>query len=240
MVRLISKDDPSRKVWVVVVHLMTTSRDAAKTNGYPGEVRAGELAELRKHVAKHVQPGEAVLLMGDFNTQPTDLAIFAGTVPAAKGSVSGQAHVLFDTGFKKLGTSRAQLDWLSGDTAGSGGAVLTDAFEATHGWGDEGTIQPTSVSAARSDHIDYMFYDARRLKCTETVLQMPSSATPNTVEPSDHMPIGARFTWAAPHVVSRGAESVANVQESRSSNAMAALIVGAFAAVVYASYRSKL
>ena len=34
-------------VWVCAAHLMTTSRDGARTNRYPGEVRAGEFVALR-------------------------------------------------------------------------------------------------------------------------------------------------------------------------------------------------
>ena len=34
-------------VWVAVTHLMTTSRDNARKNAYPGEVRAGELVRTR-------------------------------------------------------------------------------------------------------------------------------------------------------------------------------------------------
>ena len=47
---------------------MTQSRDGTKTNRYPGEVRAGELAAVREAVATWAGGGDALVLTGDFNT----------------------------------------------------------------------------------------------------------------------------------------------------------------------------
>ena len=243
MLRLVAKTDPGLKVWVVVAHLMTTSRDSPKSNGYPGEVRAGELAELRTHVARLVKPGEAVLFMGDFNTQPTDTAVFTGRVPAASSESKGQgpgqgqgpgpALLRFDTGFKKLGVGKAQLDWRNRQAggAGVGGALLTDALEATHGWGEASTVLPTSVSTARSEHIDYLFYDARTLELEEAVLPATESPAPNEVEPSDHLPVGARFQWR------RQQRQNAWMQPG---GMMASMIAAAFAATVFMKLQAKL
>merc|ERR1719217_1185449 len=67
------------------MHMMTTSRDSAKTNGFPGEVRAGEFAKAREVLGAFVRPGEAVLFCGDFNTGPHEDAVFGGRIPAAGG-----------------------------------------------------------------------------------------------------------------------------------------------------------
>ena len=97
-------------LWLCAAHLMTTARDGPKTNRYPGEVRAAELAALRQLVSRHVTPDPstanaepaappALLVMGDFNTPPSRVDVFGGRVrahgppagAAAGGAVAGGA-----------------------------------------------------------------------------------------------------------------------------------------------------
>eukprot|EP00854_Cymbomonas_tetramitiformis_P025049 gene25049-30561_t len=63
-------------LWVVTAHLMTTSRDKASTNAFPGEVRAGELEFIRDKIGTMIgastKEPPKVLFMGDFNTPVHD------------------------------------------------------------------------------------------------------------------------------------------------------------------------
>lgn len=120
-----------------------------------------------------------------------------------------------------------------------GGALLTDALESTHGWGETPTgVVPTSVSSARSEHIDYLFYDSRNLFLKEVLLEMPDSPTPNKVEPSDHMPVGAKFQWARQHT-QLPPLSAASAGFS-SGTVMASMIAAVFAASVFTNLQAKL
>lgn len=99
-------------------------------------------------------------------------------------------------------------------------------------------VVPTSVSSARSEHIDYLFYDSRNLFLKEVLLEMPDSPTPNKVEPSDHMPVGAKFQWARQHT-QLPPLSAASAGFS-SGTVMASMIAAVFAASVFTNLQAKL
>ncbi|GAB5365780.1 hypothetical protein AAMO2058_001087700 [Amorphochlora amoebiformis] len=79
--------------WVFCVHLMTSSRDKKGVTKFPGEVRAGEMEFIRRKAEKLVAPGEGIVFLGDFNTQPCHLDLLAGDV------YSGEEKIHFSTGF---------------------------------------------------------------------------------------------------------------------------------------------
>jgi exonuclease III len=56
------------------------SNQHVRFNRYPGEVRAGEIVAIREHIERLVKPGEAVVMMGDFNTAPYEHHVFNGRV----------------------------------------------------------------------------------------------------------------------------------------------------------------
>jgi hypothetical protein len=53
------------------------------------------------------------------------------------------------------------------------------------------------VVTLRARHIDYIFYSPTMLTLHTIVLDTPDDVTPNMVEPSDHMPLGATFSWGS-------------------------------------------
>ena len=69
-----------------VTHLMTTSRDAKRTNRFPGEVRAGEIARIRKLFAEVLPKQASAVILGDFNTSAGDRQIFEGSLRADDGA----------------------------------------------------------------------------------------------------------------------------------------------------------
>ena len=87
----------------------------------------------------------------------------------------------------------AVLDWT---TNTGGGAMLSDAFEPLHQWDKaHASHVPTSRNSVRSEHIDYLFYDTRALAVQQIALKPPPTAIPSFDEPSDHVPVGAVFSW---------------------------------------------
>ena len=115
-----------KKLTVCATHLMTTSRDSSKTNVFPGEVRAGELARIRSIFSEHGDAEQATLLMGDFNTSASDLMVFEGSIKGIAGS--DPAELIIDTGF-----DTNAFHWV--DSKGSP-LILHEAFEADHRWGE--------------------------------------------------------------------------------------------------------
>ena len=105
---------------------MTTSRDSASTNSFPGEVRAGELARIRRMVAEHVRGEDGVdattIVAGDFNTSAIDVHVFQGNLASSDGKA-----ISVDTGF-----SGGRLDWT--DCTGRK-LTLYEAFADSHKWG---------------------------------------------------------------------------------------------------------
>ena len=167
-------------------HLMTTSRDCSKTNRFPGEVRAGELAALQRLVKEHAESDDAVILLGDFNTDAQSAKeIFSGLIPSTNPNTKEVCE--FDTGFD---VTKETFVW--------GSHKLADSFSKVHKWG-EGVgekKQCTSKNANRTEWIDYIFYDKERL---ETLFlsncQSPLNIIPDEIHGSDHLPLLARFQF---------------------------------------------
>mmetsp|Transcript_1996 Transcript_1996/g.7704 ORF Transcript_1996/g.7704 Transcript_1996/m.7704 type:complete len:452 (+) Transcript_1996:303-1658(+) len=182
-------------VWAVTCHLMTTSRDSAKTNEYPGEVRAGELRAVREVLRARVPPGEAVIFAGDFNTDARELSVFEGRL---KSKATGDMLEV-PTGFVASdgGCSRA-LEWHAGEAS----LRMREALEPIHQWG--AGVGPagaagghcTSTNAERTDWIDYLWYSEGLLEPVALGdLRTPSSPIPDRQHGSDHLPIAARFQF---------------------------------------------
>ena len=178
-----------RTVALCTAHLMTTSRDSAKTNKFPGEVRAGELVQLRELVEAHVEPDDALVFVGDFNTDAMVAnEIFAGNILSNCVGDGGNPELCrFETGFEVESRS---FVWNS--------HILQDAFEDIHQWGQgvgEGKYC-TSRNANRIEWIDYLFYDKDRLHpLFLSDCQTPSNMIPDETHPSDHLPLFSKFRF---------------------------------------------
>ncbi|KAL3942189.1 MAG: hypothetical protein SGBAC_003568 [Bacillariaceae sp.] len=169
-----------RRVTLCTAHLMTKSRDGLKTNNFPGEVRAGELAALKRLVESTAQSDESVVLTGDFNTDAKEaLGVFAGKFQ------SSDSILEFQTGFDAQSKT---FSW--------GSQVLQDAFAQTHQWGEgvgEGK-HCTSRNANRIEWIDYIFHDAIGLEALEsTKCVTPPTLIPDEQHPSDHLQLTVHF-----------------------------------------------
>lgn len=174
-----------RVVSLCTAHLMTTSRDGAKTNMFPGEVRAGELAVLRRLVESQIKPGDALVMVGDFNTNAKDAkTVFSGQIQALKN----EKVLEFKTGFN---ASIESFEWDS--------HILKDAFAAFHRWG-EGVGESeycTSRNSNRVEWIDYVFYDCNKLESLRlSDCHTPPNLIPDAQNPSDHLPLVAKFRLA--------------------------------------------
>jgi len=186
-------------VWVAVVHLMTTSRDGPKTNEFPGEVRAGEMAKIRETVASFVSPDEAFILAGDFNTEAKDTYVFEGQL---KGQSSGRMLEV-QTGMVTIpGEGEVQLSrrfqW---QRQGAQNMELREAFESRHLWGsgvgpaEKGGVC-TSMNAERTAWIDYIWYSHSLLRPVAlSDVCAPSQPIPDRDHGSDHLPVMARFEF---------------------------------------------
>ena len=150
---------------------MTTSRDGPKVTRYPGEVRAGELAAIKRVVERVAEPGDALLFVGDFNTPPTEVRTWRGRLD--------DHHATFDTGFDD-----GAFAWA--------GQTLRDAFEAD--WRDAGKC--TSRNGDRTLWIDYMYHSTAALAASDrSDVATPPNAIPDLDHPSDHLPLRCAFTW---------------------------------------------
>ena len=156
-----------RALCVVAAHLMTTSRDGPRVTKHPGEVRAGELARIKAIVEAAVEPGDALVFMGDFNTPPSDARVFEGRVGDG-----------FDTGFADGGFAWA-------------GRTLRCAFEAD--WADESKC--TSRNGDRKMWIDYLYHDRTLEAVGRSDAMAPPRAIPDEARPSDHLPLAATFKF---------------------------------------------
>jgi len=174
-----------RKFALCTAHLMTKSRDGIKTNRFPGEVRACELAALKRLVESTVQADEAVVLTGDFNTDAKEaLEVFAASF---RSSDSGEPPCEFETGFD---TDSKKFRWDS--------HVLHDSFAGVHQWG-KGVGEEkhcTSRNANRIEWIDYIFHDDKQLEPVKLEeCNTPSALIPDEQNPSDHLPLTAKFRF---------------------------------------------
>jgi endonuclease/exonuclease/phosphatase family metal-dependent hydrolase len=174
-----------RVVAICAAHLMTTSRDSPKTNRFPGQVRAGEISSLKALAESRIQLDDALLLLGDFNTNARVAKnIFSGDISASDSN----KIVRLDTGF----------DIDSGQFLWGGSHALSDSFSDVHKWGEGVGVQGncTSRNAVRIEWIDYIFHDHDRLRpvslsdCTT-----PPSLIPNEKHPSDHLPLFAKYEF---------------------------------------------
>ena len=188
-----------RIVTLVTAHLMTVSRDGVKTNLFPGEVRAGELATMKQVLVElssssssssrvvAADDDDAVLLVGDFNTNAAEaIEIFSGRIQASDSETNVRE---FETGFN---VKNKTFQW--------GSHTLKDAFTNIHQWGlavgEEGYC--TSRNANRIEWIDYIYYDCNKLddplhlsKC-----HTPGQMIPDKENPSDHLPLTATFRFS--------------------------------------------
>lgn len=176
--------ESGRKVALCTAHLMTKSRDGTRTNRFPGEVRACELAALKLLVESTVQTDEAVLLTGDFNTDAKEaLEVYAGRFRSPDYGKT----CAFETGFDVDGR---KFRWDS--------HVLRDSFAGVHRWGKgvgEGK-HCTSRNANRIEWIDYVFHDDKHLLPVKLgECNTPSVLIPDKQNPSDHMPLTAKFRF---------------------------------------------
>ena len=138
---------------------------------FPGEVRAGELATIKEIVTARADDDDAVLLLGDFNTPPSERHVWSGDV--------GVSH---DTGF-----ADGAFSW--------GQRTLRDAFAPVHGWADcEGVC--TSKNGDRSLWIDYIFHDASLAPMDRSDVSAPAGAIPDLAHPSDHLPLACTFRFS--------------------------------------------
>ena len=180
-----------KKVSLSTMHLMTSSRDNAKSNVYPGEVRAGELEMVHRLVREKVPENDALICVGDFNCNAKDAKrIFSGHITASAG---GNGELIFDTGFDP-----------SSETFVWGSHTLRDAFAGIHQWGDKVGIDQycSSRNANRIEWIDYALYDQDRLLLLSSAeagdddkYRTPSESIPNETHPSDHLPLLAKFAF---------------------------------------------
>jgi endonuclease/exonuclease/phosphatase family metal-dependent hydrolase len=176
-----------RAVTICAAHLMTTSRDCAKTNRFPGQVRAGEIATLKALVEERTDLDDAVLVVGDFNTDAKVAPLlFSGAIKSSRSDANTDEKTLqLDTGFDE-----GNFLW--------GPHALEDAFRSVHHWGEtvgEGQFC-TSRNAERIEWIDYQFFDPRKLRPSYVSLcKTPPSAIPNHEHPSDHLPLFATFEF---------------------------------------------
>lgn len=172
-------------VALCAAHLMTTSRDGTKTNRFPGEVRAGELAALRRLVENNVEEDDALVLAGDFNTDAKDAKqIFSGRI---RDPEAGEMRE-FETGFES-----ESFVW--------GPHKIQDAFANVHEWGEGVGANKycTSRNANRVEWIDYLFYDSNQLQILYlSDCLTPSNLIPDEKNPSDHVPLMAKFQFVTP------------------------------------------
>mmetsp|Transcript_28492 Transcript_28492/g.37281 ORF Transcript_28492/g.37281 Transcript_28492/m.37281 type:complete len:207 (+) Transcript_28492:2-622(+) len=185
-----------RIVCLCTSHLMTTSRDSSKTNKFPGEVRAGEIAAIRllveQSIAKNDGDDDAIVWVGDMNTDASiGETLFTGKILSTSSSKTSNKEdfVTFETGFD---SATKRFCW------GNSNYHLSDAFADLHQWGDgvgEGK-HCTSRNANRIEWIDYIFHDTDRLKVVDkSELRTPSKMLPDESNPSDHLPVIATFEF---------------------------------------------
>lgn len=190
VVHLRHKGPGNKSLMVVITHLMTDSRDNERTNVFPGEVRARELASIREYVQaeRQRQACDAVIFTGDFNIslsahKPDDeLHVFLGKLQ------SGDEKCEVPSGFNE---EFRVLDWPRE-------SPMRDAFEDIHKWGEGvghgGTC--SSFSSKRCNWIDFMFYTAETLQLKKTSEnRTPPNPIPAQGYPSDHLPICALFEF---------------------------------------------
>lgn len=186
-------------LWVAACHLMTTSRDCAKTNAFPGEVRASELAAAKRILSQMISANEAVLLLGDFNTDAND---FVRVNSGQLTSVVNSDTLSIDTGLvEELSGGERQL-LLRWPLAGGCDLHLREVFETYHRWGLG--VGPrasgghcTSLNAQRVEWIDFVWHSQELLRplavSDTTSLAEP---IPDRTQGSDHIPVAVRFDWA--------------------------------------------
>ena len=146
-------------IWACTAHLMTSSRDNCAKNRFPGEVRIGELGVVCEKAAELVPPGDALLIGGDFNLDPSFLwqCAASGITPREVGgaaALDGAAlatPAALDASDAADGTRELALRW--------SGTELREAFEVQHAWREDACARwPTSINAKRSMRIDQLWF----------------------------------------------------------------------------------
>eukprot|EP00457_Paulinella_chromatophora_P003174 gb/GEZN01003180.1/.p1 GENE.gb/GEZN01003180.1/~~gb/GEZN01003180.1/.p1 ORF type:complete len:626 (+),score=61.13 gb/GEZN01003180.1/:146-2023(+) len=171
-------------LWVAVTHLQTSSRDNARTVVYPGEVRASELAFIRQVVAENVPSEDALVFLGDMNSEPTQKEVWSGR-PCRPEDPSDCLRI--NTGFGCVSQEVCGMDWTGPNGKGS---FMRDGFDSLHRWGDAAEQYPTSFTLLRSARIDYIFYSTNTLYVKAIPVQArPIKVVPHETEPSDHLPL---------------------------------------------------
>eukprot|EP01126_Amoeba_proteus_P006353 TRINITY_DN12225_c0_g1_i2.p1 TRINITY_DN12225_c0_g1~~TRINITY_DN12225_c0_g1_i2.p1 ORF type:complete len:310 (+),score=37.20 TRINITY_DN12225_c0_g1_i2:776-1705(+) len=188
---------------VVGCHLMTESRDCKETNGYPGEVRAFELSEIRRLASEFLQSitqnnsVPAIIFAGDFNVDLTpemnENYIFGGKILASKEFSSlhpdADTEVQFSTGYA-IDEEGPYIDWHT--------RKLREAFSDVHQWGNN--VGPdrvcSSYNSKRCSWLDLMWYSVDSLKVTHLSKNLsPKGPIPDEEHGSDHLPISAVFEF---------------------------------------------
>lgn len=211
VVRLRERAPPHRALHVINAHLMTTSRDRAATNAYPGEVRAGELATIQNVVRTRAASVDGapptVVFLGDLNTEPTERSVFAGVVPLSsnRADVDAPSTRTLDTGLAANDddddADAPPLAFRWTDARGAP-CVLRNAFadEQRKGTGC------TSRNADRCSWIDYVWYTAKDDDDDDdgssslsiewlSDTTPPANRIPNETHGSDHLPVAVGFLW---------------------------------------------
>jgi hypothetical protein len=224
-------------IWACTAHLMTSSRDNCAKNRFPGEVRIGELGVVCEKAAELVPPGDALLIGGDFNLDPSFLwqCAASGITPREVGgaaALDGAAlatPAALDASDAADGTRELALRW--------SGTELREAFEVQHAWREDACARwPTSINAKRSTRIDQLWFTPSTLArvraapsegaggsaaaaaaaAVERIGRTPTAPIPclsadgaRIAEPSDHVPIAALFELRGGRATSSSSEASA-------------------------------
>ena len=193
MVRLVHTQS-GQALWICTAHLMTSSRDDETCTDYPGEVRAGELSMIRQKISEHVpQAKGSFIFCGDFNASPSSM-VFTGKVGTSRPVNTGYDDVNGSFGWSDASGIPLTLQDAFINQHQMGGNVASSTTDA-----ELFSKCCTSRNADRVAWIDYIFYTPLGLN----VLQLSSAAVPkeqipSVNQPSDHIPLAARFELLLP------------------------------------------
>lgn len=187
-------------VFVAACHLMTTSRDSASSNDFPGEVRSFELAAAGRALQEIVPPDQALVMLGDFNTDAREFVSIHGSPLRSVNGRSLQADTGLEVSSKDGGEQQLQLRWPRVGREGPD-LLLAEAFEPIHRWGkavgsraDGGHC--TSLNGERVEWIDYIWYSKSQLMplaVSDTL--SPARPIPDKEQGSDHVPVAVSFAF---------------------------------------------
>lgn len=235
-----------RTMNVVGVHLLTQSGDKGE---FPGEVRAGELASVKKYIASgELGPIEAtddIVFAGDFNTnargsQPYSTITLPGGALKTKPDAERNSEKIFmgeaapthvDTGYDIVGGVR-MFRWNAPEARGGGEIELADTY--ADDWNERRFGQVpvcTSHNAQRIETIDFIFASRNLQVWSKSVPTCPDKPIPNDDEPSDHMPIVVDLSPTAPAPAATPLQLQAEVSAWPPSAYVAVVILGVLCTV---------